>query len=268
MIKLVIDFKDTWLAVTTLVDSRFVCRKVETGPLDFTAVSGSLDRYLDTETDALFKKSGPLLIALPQRMSVCRIVSLDNLAIERYGTAFVDWVAEQQIPEELGNFVSGFVNLGKSYDGKKSQNLFFGVPAEIYDSIKKFVAPDNDKELLVYPETIGLFKLLWRSTDKNGLAAAVSLEQQGAVVVVTMDMNLIAATYLKFERQDFGDELMCYIMGHLLENDRPSLLLAGDLSLSNRLGTLDWADQLSVPEELKSVPPDFYAAAGLCLWGE
>ncbi len=268
MKKLGLEITDSSIAIAAAGDSAIECRRIILDGNERIHRAETLKELLGPDHSDSYENSDIILLSLPMRRSLNRIVNIDKLGAERFGSDFIDWMAEQQLPSELGNFARGFIKLGDSFDGKKTKNLFFAVPAEIYDALKKLAEADESKKTVIYPQAIALYGILAFVQKGSGLSAVVFFEQGGAAVVVARDNDFVASRYLTFDSFDFAEECMYYIMGYAIEDERPALLLGGDLSLGGRIGTLDWADRFEIDQTLGSIPAEFYTAAGLCLWGE
>ncbi len=268
MKKLGIDIGDSTIVIAAAADSTVECRMIVPESTEPILQAKTLPELLGPGNSELYERSDIVLLSLPMRHSLNRTVNIDKLGEQRFGSEFIDWLAEQQLPSELGNFARGFVKLRESFDNRKSKNLFFALSADIYDSFKNLAAADETKKTIIYPQAIALYGILKLAGPSGGLSAVVFLEKSGAAVVVVRDNDFKAARYFSYTGPDFADECMYYITGQAIEGERPALLLGGDLSFGGRLGSLDWSDKIEVSQTFHSIPPECYTAAGLCLWGD
>jgi len=266
--KLGLEIGDSTIAIAAADDSTFECRMIVPESNERSLQAKALPELLGPGHSELYENSDLVLLSLPMRYSLNRIVNIDKLGVERFGSDFIDWLAEQQLPSELGNFAKGFVKLKDSFDDRKSKNLFFALSAEIYESFKNLAAADEKKKTVIYPQAVALYGILKLARQDGGLSVVVYFENTGAAIVAARDNDFVAARFISYEVSDFADECMYYVMGHAIEGERPALLLGGDLSSGGRLGSLDWSDRIEVSRALHSIPPEFYTAAGLCLWGD
>lgn len=220
----------------------------------------------------LYNKVEIIVLTVPLRFSMIKAVSIDLAAIETYGDEYLNWEASQQLPGELGEFRTGFYKLRSSFDRKNLKYLFYASTSDFIDVLSKFVLSEAGPELVIESEALGLFKVIDLASDRQGFCAAVSLEQNGAAVIITQDGDFIAGKFIAGDNISLGEEIMYYIMAHSSVDSRPKMLICGDLAYLANLGVIDWADTLELPETLGlsakygvSNPGEFVVAAGLNL---
>jgi len=218
----------------------------------------------------LYNKVDKILLVVPLRFSLVKSVSVDLAAIELYGDEYLSWEALQQLPGELGEFATGFHKLRPSFDRKRLKYLFYASAKDFIDVLSKFVLSQTRLELKIESEAFGLLKVIELAPEKQGLCAALSLEQNGAAVVITQDGDFIAGKFIVGDNISLSEEIKYYIFAHSSADERPKLLICGDLAYLDNLGAIDWADILELPESLGlttkagvSDPSKFVVAAGL-----
>ncbi|MCP4580883.1 MAG: hypothetical protein GY839_04650 [candidate division Zixibacteria bacterium] len=277
MKKLTIDIKDGYAALATGED--FI--KVDFDESDFgetegiSSTSTGLIDFGGQEVIDLYNKADQIALTIPMRFSLIRPVSVDMAAIERYGDEYLQWESRQQLPHELGEFITGFYRLRESFDQKSLQYLFYASSKDFVDVLSNFVSPGDRSDPIIESEAFGLLRVLNLASDNRGFGAIVSLEQGGASVVVAHDGDFRAGRFIAGDSPSLGEEIMYYIIAHGTENDRPRLLVCGDLGFMDHLGTTEWAEKLDLPDTIGlttrqgvSDPSKFVTIAGLTLKSE
>jgi len=218
----------------------------------------------------LYDKVDRIVLVVPMRFSLVKAVSVDMAAVELYGDEYLNWEALQQLPGELGEFETGFYRLRQSFDRKSLKFLFYASAKDFIDVLSKFVLSQAGLELKIESEAFSLLRVVNLASDRQGFCAAISLEQNGAAVVVTQDGDFIAGRFVIGDNISLGEEIKYYIIAHSSVDSRPKLLICGDLAYLDNLGAIDWADTLELPESLGlatkygvSDPSKFVVAAGL-----
>jgi len=165
----------------------------------------------------LYSEADQALLAVPMRFSLVKPLSIDQAAVENYGSDFLQWEAKQQLPEELGQFIFGFSKLGESYDSKFGNYLYYAVPRDFIDELLNFAVPEIEKKRL--------FNVINLAMDQKGFGAAISLEHDGASVVISHDGVFQSGRFITGEESTLDDEIMYYVMGHTPEDIRPNVLI-------------------------------------------
>jgi hypothetical protein len=266
--QLAIDLKDEYAAIAAGGDFDPEYFKIEFGEGDFDDGDGTA-HLLDIAGDRLRRlgqAADIVTLAIPMRYSLAKIIEIDSAGVAKFGDEFVRWEGLQQLPEELGDFRRGFYKLSDSFDKKKFKYFFYAVPEDFIARLEDFAALPDGKKLNLQSEATALFYSLNLAADFSGFDAAISLETEGASVVLSHDGDFIAGRFIK----DFGgslrDDIMYYVTGLSPEILKPQILVCGDLSLISKLGDLDWADILKLDLRDGLDKPEQYAtAAGLNL---
>lgn len=278
MNKLVIDIKDGYAAIAANFESGQSYYKIEFNESDFIGDSGDsksltslgLFELADDNLRNLHSLSESTTLIVPIRFSMVKPVAIDKAGYDNLGDEFLTWEARQQLPEELGEFEEGFYKLRTSFDNKTYKFMFFASTKDFVDVLTKFVISDSSKKLNVKSEAIGLFNAVNLASDKKGLSAAISLEADGASVVIAHDGDFVAGKFIHGDNPTLGEEIMYYIFANSSGDIRPNVLICGDLDHIDHLGKLDWADRLQMPAEFGLQAADgidepmmYVAAAGV-----
>ena len=277
MKKLIIDIKDGYAIAAASGDSGQDFIKIDFDEIDFTAEPdgssppGLFDFSSGHLTD-FYNQADQIVLAVPIRFSLVKSIAISLAAVKKYGDDFLQWEARQQIPEELGKFITGLKKIGESFDGKFGKYLFYASPEDFIEVLMNFVAPDSKENLVLDSEAVGLFNALNLAADKSGFSAAISLEHDGASVVLSRDGEFLAGRFISGENPNLSDEIMFYIMGHAPDDTKPRVLICGDITQIRHFGSINWAEELKIPNSLDLVdktgqghPGAFVAAAGLLI---
>ena len=272
MKKLVIDIKDNYAVFVASGDFKLEFGKIDFNEADFKdgPRTGKLLEIGGQKFKELYADAQEVVLIVPMRFSLTKIVEIDIAAIEIYGDEFLDWEARQQIPEKLGKFTFDFYKLGKSYDNKKIKYLFYAIPRELIDMLIIFATGSSGLKPILIPEAVGLFNALNLVSNKRGFNAVVALENDGSSVVLTSDGDFTSGKFIAGQGREKIKEIMYYVLCHNSENVKPPLLLCGDLSQVNNLEDFSWAELFKVKDaigtDLKpelSNPEFFVTAAGI-----
>ena len=284
MKKLAIDIKDNYAVVVAGGDFKPEFIKIDFGEIDFTPSDENdnappcLFDMGNTRIAELYKEADQAVLSTPMRFSLVKSLSIDQAGIAGYGDDFLRWEAFQQLPEELGQFIFGFKKLGESYDNKYGNYLYYAAPQEFMENLLNFASPDPENKPVLGSEALGLLNIINTATDNKGFCAAISIEQDGASVILSRDGVFISARFIQGEKPEsqdasaLGDEIMYYILSQAPEDIKPGVLICGDLNQIDTIGVVDWADMLVIPDNLKPLimpgvggPGPFTAAAGLII---
>jgi hypothetical protein len=276
--RLVIDIKDGYAAIAAGGEFEKQFFKIEFEEADFIGESGEtrslsslgLFEIGEDEAKSLYEAADETVLVLPMRFSMVKPVSLEKAAVESMGDEILRWEAKQQLPDELGEFVTGFYKLRDSFDNKSYKYLFYASSKDFVDVLSKFVSSDPSKMPVVQSEAFGLYTAINLASDNQGLGAAISLEHDGAAVVVVHDGDFITGKFIYGDSPALGEEIMYYVVANMPEDTHPHVLICGDLSHVDCLGSLSWATRLYPPESMGLTPekaanePGIYiVAAGL-----
>ena len=274
MKKLVIDIKNNYAVFAAGGDFKPEFGKIDFDEADFEddTGTGKLLKIGGQKLRELYADAQQVVLTVPMRFSMVKAVEIDTEAIERLGDDFLRWEATQQIPEELGKFASGFSKLGESFDNRKIKYMFYVTPRDFIQVLIKFVAGPLGPRPVLNSEAIGLFNALNLVSDCRGFNAAVSLEHDGATVVLSCDGDFVSGKFITGEGSQLSNEIMYYVLGHTPEGVKPQLLLSGDLAQVNHLNEFSWAELLRVQDSFGidlepefDNPELFVTAAGLNL---
>lgn len=244
------------------------------GGTDSSGSTGSTGIFkLGNEQAAAFYNSAEkLILTLPMRFSLIKPISIDLPAIEQLGDEFLKWEARQQLPDELGQFRTGFYKLRESFDRKSYKYLFYAASQDFSDVLANFVTAGSDKAPQIESEAFGLYNLANLASDGQGLITAVSLEHDGAAVVIVHDGDFVAGRFIAGNSPSLGEEIMYYTIAQASEDIRPRLLVCGDLDNLDHLGSISWAERVELPESLnlregisENDKTKFAVAAGLII---
>lgn len=272
MKKLVIDIKDNYAVFVAGGDFRPEFGKIDFDETDFKdgTSTGKLLKIGGQRLKELYADAQEVVLIVPMRFSLTKIVEIDIPAIEMYGDDILGWEARQQIPEELGKFTFGFYKFGESFDNKKTKYLFYAIPRDLIYILIKFVTVPSGLKPILTSEATGLFNALNLVSKRRGFNAAVALENDGASVVLACDGDFISGKFIAGQGCELSNEIMYYVLGHTSENVKPPLLLCGDLTQMDNLEDFSWAELFKVQDsigiDLKpefSNPELFVTAAGI-----
>ncbi|GEM_PF-2043588 len=279
MKKIAFDIKDGYAAIVTGGDLEPEFIMIGFDEADFaddseneSSVPKNLFALGDERLASLYSLADQALLAVPMRFSLVKSLSIDQAAVEKYGSDFLQWEAKQQLPDELGQFISGFSKLGESYDGLFGNYLYYAVPRDFIEGLLNFAVPDTEKKPALSSEALGLFNVINLAMNQNGFGAAISLEHDGASIALSHDGVFLGGRFIAGEKPTLGDEIKYYIMGHAPEDLRPNVLICGDMNKIDSIGAVTWAEILKIPDSLKTAvksgkasPELFTAAAGLIM---
>ena len=261
MKKLAIDLKDNYAAIAASGEFGPVYLKIDFG--DFAGDQAET-RLVDIAGDRfrqLYLEAEKVSLVIPMRYSLAKIIEIDRAGIEKYGDDFLNWEASLQLPSELGDFRRDFYRLGESFDKKRYKYFFCATPQEFIRKLEEFASIPGAQKLQAQSEAMALYHALNLAADFSGLDAAISLEPEGASVVLSHDGDYLGGRYIRDNAGSLRDELMYFIIGTHLEDLRPKLLLSGDLNLIDKLGDLSWAETLKLDIENGLAQAETYAAA-------
>ncbi len=278
MKRLVIDIKDGYAVLAAGGDFRPEFIRLDFDEVDFSGDSGegkspsslSLFDIGDEHALEIYKQADQVILSVPMRFSMVKTVTVDLDAVKKYGDEFLQWEAKQQLPDELGQFAAGFKRLGKSFDNKRLRYMFYATPKDFIEVLSNFVTVEPDRKPILEPEALGLYNILNLVADNVGFNAAVSIEHDGAAIVIAQDGEFIAGRFIAGEKPTLAEEIMYFILTHAPEDIKPGLLIGGDLNHLDNLGNVAWAENLSFKKSLQSDilsalndPEPFMAAIGL-----
>jgi hypothetical protein len=264
--KLAIDLKDNYATVAAGGDFEAEYFMIDFPDFDSGKESSQLLDIAGWRFQELCQQADQITLAVPMRYSLAKVIDIDSSGIAKYGDEFVRWEALQQLPGELGDFRSGFNRLGESFDKKKLKYFFYAVPEDFIGPLETFASLANGQKPILQSEAIALYHLLNQTTNYLGFNAAISLETEGAALVLSHDGDFMGGRHFKDTGGNLRDEVMYYIMGLCSEELKPQLLICGDLSQIHKLGDLTWAEILKF-ELINSLeqPEQFATVAGLNL---
>ncbi len=257
MKKLVIDIKDGYAAIAANDESGLSYYKIEFEESDFVGESGDsksltslgLFGLADENLRALHDQAEYTTLVVPMRFSMVKPLTIDKIGYDNLGGDFLAWEATQQLPDDLGDFETGFYKLRESYDSKSYKFMFYASTKDFIDVLAQFVASNSDKNLEIKSEAIGLFNAVNLASEGKGLAAAIAVEHDGASVVIAHDGDFVSGKFIPGDSPALGEEIMYYVIANSSGDIRPRVLLCGDLDHMDHLGKLDWADRLQMPAE-------------------
>ena len=279
MRKLAIDIKDGYAALAAGGDFEAEYIKIDFGETDFpgeddSARPGPTINLFDIGQKhvlELCRNADRITLAAPMRFSLVKPVKVDMAAIELYDQEFLRWEARQQLPDEIGEFVAGFNKLRVDQKRGQIKYLFYAVPRDFIEVLLGFVTFDQNRRPVLESEATGLYNILNLATDGTGVNAAVSLEHDGASVVIVRDQDFLAGRFIGGGRAILADEIMYYIHGFASEESEPGLLICGDSAYLDQLGKVSWARILDLPGSMAKSAGEvtdrraFAAVAGLNL---
>jgi hypothetical protein len=250
--KLIIDIKDGYAAIAAGgdFDPRFF--KIEFEEQDFIGEMGEtralnslgLFKLGDEAANKLYTDAEQLALVLPMRFSLIKPISIDLPAIEILGDEFLSWEARQQLPEELGTFETGFYKLRKSFDNKTFKYMFYAASSDFVEVLARFIGADDTRKPTVESEAYGLYKAINLASNGHGVGAAISLEHDGAAVVVAHDGDFVGAKFIYGDSPALGEEIMYYVIASAPDDTQPNILICGDSDHLDHLGSINWANRL------------------------
>ena len=279
MKKLAIDIKDGYAVLAAGGDFEAEYIRIDFDETDF---AGETDQGKPASPLSLFdigqkrvlelcRNAERITLSAPMRFSLIKMVSVDAAAVELYGQEFLQWEARQQLPDEIGEFVAGFNKLGIDQRQKRINYLFYAVPRDFIEVLLGFVTFDQNRKPALESEAMGLYKILNLATSGSGFNAAVSLEHDGASVIIVKNGNFVAGRFIGGDGLELADEIMYYVYGFAPEATTPGLLVCGDTTYLDLLGKISWARLISLPDSTAESSgevadqPAFAVVAGLNL---
>ena len=278
MKKLIVDIKDGYAAIAAGGDFEAHYFKIEFEEKDFIGEMGEtralnsvgLFKLGDESSNQLYQDADQIALVLPMRFSLIKPISIDLPAIETLGDEFLRWEAKQQLPDELGAFETGFYKLRKSFDNRSYKYMFYASSSDFVNVLAKFVSSDDSKKPTMESEAYGLYNAINLASDGQGLGAAISLEHDGAAVVVAHDGDFISAKFIYGDSPALGEEIMYFVIANAPGDMQPNILICGDLDHLDHLGSISWANKLEASQAMglgsgqSAVDPSIYiVAAGL-----
>lgn len=257
MSKLVIDIKDGYVILVAGGDGppEYLKIDIDESALSSTNATGSaapvgLFDLGNQRASELYQAADQIILSLPMRFSLIKPLSIDIQALDQFGDEFLQWEAKRQLPDELGQFRTGFHRLRESFDRKTCKYVFYAAARDFVDTLSNFVSGELKKAPLLESEAFGLFNIAYAATQGQGLVAAVSLEQDGAAVVIAHDGDFITGRFIPGDSPALGEEIMYYAIAHSADDIRAQLIVCGDMDYLDHLGSLSWADRMELPDSL------------------
>lgn len=257
MNKLAVDIKDGYIILASGDSGHQDYLKIDVdetllGGADSTGQAGSTGIFKlgNEQVTGLYNSADGFILSLPMRFSLIKPISIDLPAIEQFGEEFLAWEAHQQLPDELGQFRTGFYKLRESFDRKTYKYMFYAASRDFSDVLANFVSAGTDKVPQVESEAFGLLNIANLASGGQGLITAVSLEHDGAAVVVVHDGDFVAGRFITGDTPSLGEEIMYYTIAQSSEDTRPRLLVCGDLDNLDHLGSTSWAERVELPKSL------------------
>ncbi len=165
----------------------------------------------------LYIDASRIIVVLSASTCMAKRMELDNEPGDKISD-YKKWRAGIQLPGDLSMYCYGFIPLLRSYDSRKIETVFFATPAVIVKQLTQALIRADDKRTLeLFPEHIGLVKVIEKSLGKDDIpqAALVHCSDEGAVAVFVKDSRFYSGRYFPVSSQN-GQELSTDIETYLL----------------------------------------------------
>lgn len=254
MKNLAIDIKDGYAVVASARDEKRSFVRIDLQNVNLSS-PGSTTLFEVTRGDMadLYDQVEEITLAVPVRISLVKSISIDRAAVAELDNEYLQWEGQQQIPGETGRFISGFRKLGESFDDRLVKFLYYAAPRDLVEALLSFVKAPSGKSPVLQSEAAGLLRALNLAAHEHGFAAAISLEHDGATVVLAHDGDFLGSRFISGQTRNFGDEVYYYVLGNAPENVRPRILLCGDVSRTAPI------HQILSSSETLDIPDNFLA---------
>lgn len=224
--------------------------------------AGSIWEFADRDIKDAFDRAEIIALNIPA--SICLAKRMEFEASPGFENSdYLKWRASIQLPGDLNDYEYGFIPLLKTYDGSRTETLFFASPRMMAGKLKSAVFVDKPAEnTLIIPEQIALSELLKKSVGKDDLsqAAIVNIGDGYIVVAFIRDNRYFRGrTFLApfTDRDNLALDIQTYLLSLKSFDEQLPLVIMGD----TRELRFDWSPM--VPIFLNIEDLDFGVSWGL-----
>lgn len=216
----------------------------------------------DETARKLYIDAGRIVIILPASACMAKRMELDN-QLDDTIPDYRKWRAGIQLPGDLSMYCYGFIPLLRSFDSKKIETIFFAMAAASGKRLTQALfRADDARAVEMFPEQIGLVKILEKSLGKDDIsqAALIHNDDEGVVAVFLKDGRFYCCRYFPVSSQNI-EELSIDVETYLLSLSSPDESLPLVITGSAENFKTDWSP--IIPSFMNVQDLDFSSVWGL-----
>lgn len=182
--------------------------------------------------ERFYLDAGRIVVVLPASVCMARRMELDNQLNDRIPD-YRKWRAGIQLPGDPDLYSYGFIQLMKSYDGKKTETIFFASPAVwVRRLARALFRADDTREVELVPEHVGLTKVIDKSIGSSDIpqATIAHCDNDGVVVVFVKDGRFYNGRYFPIgpqTREGLSIDIETYLLSLSDPDESLPLVITG-----------------------------------------
>lgn len=229
--------------------------------------------YADESIRNIYELSEKIVLAIPASICLAKRLELDD-EMNKGKSNYRDWRAAIQLPGNLNLYEYGYMPTSKSFNGTKTETVFFAAPRDKIERLKKAIARDKPPENIIsIPEQIALVELLVRSVGRDDIsqAAIVHIQEDYIVCVIIKDTRYFRSRVFMLPTSD-SDELLSDVQTFLMSMASPDEPLPLVVTGRTERCPIEWSPVVPVFLNINELDYgvswgllEFVAAGGKCV---
>lgn len=200
------------------------------------------ERSIDDSFRKFLEDAEKVAIGIPASKCFVKKLEIDE-RLKADDREYLRWMASIQIPAPLDKYEFGFIPLTKSYDGSRTETIFYAAPRSALSGFRiSEIREMTVADCMLIPEQVGLAHVLIASISDDDIpqAAIVDIDDDFACAVYIRDGRFCHSRLFELfsdDRDECGLEVSAYLMSRSTPDDPLPLVLSGN---TGRLG-IDWS---------------------------
>jgi hypothetical protein len=177
--------------------------------------AGGIWGQIGDDAKNIFISAEKAVLALPSHLCYLKRLDIKNRYLES-SPGYLDWLASTQLPGGLEGYRFGFMKIGQSFDMQSQETLLYAcLESAVGPIINSLAIPEQERELTLIPEQLGLLKALENSIPKGDIAQAgiVNFDSDNITVVQMLHNRYGSSrTFSAKSGQDLPTEIETYLL--------------------------------------------------------
>jgi hypothetical protein len=219
------------------------------------------DQISDEEIKNTFRGAEKVAFTIPARICFSKIISMD-MNINRDRKGYQAWVARNQLPGEISDYMYGFLPLSEESTSDRIEVIFYATFSKHFQPLFDAVIKEEDRNRTnLVPEYMGLGVILTNAVDIDSeiQAAIISSREDGAAVTSIRKGSICSIRYFPKRAGRSGDfllDLETHLLSIFDSDAKTEIYIVGNRELQ------DFDPRIKAKIRYNRMPVGFISALG------